>query len=185
MWKFSVNGYGIEAISKRIKYKNFFDEDLIIITVIGDDFLRGFVNLGVQPYTTKKYSTIFPALTELFFLSTDNIRNKIKYNFKNVSEDKRTLRIYQTDQLNFFLGVLEELNKKYFVFYSPQYSEFKGNNKYDYIKKKLSENIENFFDLTNEIKKYEEKIYYDGVHLNKLGHKLYSDIIFKKIQNSL
>lgn len=182
---YSVNGYGIEAISKRIKYKNFFDEDLIIITVIGNDFLRGFANLGVQPFTTKKYPAIFPALIELFFLSTDNIRNKIKYNFNNISENKQTLERYQNDQLNYFLETLEELNKEYFVFYSPEYSEFKGNNEYENIKTILSENIKNFFDLTSEIKKHEEKIYYDGVHLNKLGHKLYSDIIFKKIKGSL
>ena len=75
---YAVNGFGIEAISKRIKYRNFSDEDLIIVTLIGNDFERGFSNLDFQPFYTKKISNFFPAFTELVFIILDKIRIKIK-----------------------------------------------------------------------------------------------------------
>ena len=182
---YAVNGFGIEAINKRIKYRNFSDEDLIIVTVIGNDFERGFNQLGFQPYYTKKTSNFFPALTELVFLILDRIRIKIKYDFKNISEAKDVFEKYKFDETANLIKTLNQTKKEYYVFYSPEIGEIEGQIDYSTIKKILRKEIKNFYDLTDEVKKYKKKVFYDGVHLTEFGHELYANAIFNIINSKL
>lgn len=182
---FSVNGFGIESISKKIEYKNFSDEDLIIIVFIGNDFERGLNHIGIQPYFSKEIFNFYPALTELMLMVIDKFRNKLRYDFANLSENNETYKKYQLQQINNLKKIIKKNNKKYFIFYSPEYSELENNKQYFYIKEKMSKEFKNFIDLTNDLRNYKEKIYFDGLHLNKFGHEIYANLIFEKVQNVL
>ena len=45
----------------------------------------------------------------------------------------------------------------------------------------MEKNFKNFFNLEKQIILEKEKIYSDNLHLNKIGHKLYSEILSDKI----
>ena len=178
---FAVNGFGIESISKKIEFKNFSDEDFLILIFIGNDFERGLNHIGIQPYFSKKITNFYPALTELMLIVVDKFRNKLRYNFVNLSETKEIYLRYQFQEIDNLKKVLDKNNKKYLIFYSPEFSEFENDEKYFYIKKKMFQEFENFIDLTEDLKKYKNNIYFDNVHLNEFGHQIYADLIYKKI----
>ena len=80
-----------------------------------------------------------------------------------------------------FKKILKNNNKPYLIFYSPEKLEINDKERYSFFKNFMSDNFENFFDLTNEIKDKKDSIYIDHVHLNKAGHELYAKIISRKI----
>ena len=178
---YAVNGYGIEAITNKIKYKTVDDEDLLILIFIGNNFERGLNHLGMQPFYSKKITNFFPALTEICLIIIDKLRNKIRFKYSSISEDKKTYFKYQLDQIDKLKNIITKNQKKYLIFYSPELSEFNNYKKYDYIKNKLSKEFENFIDLTDDLKRYKNEIYYDNIHLNKFGHKIYSNLIHLNI----
>ena len=75
-----VNGYNLYSLIRNIRYKNFDDQSLIIITIIANNFSRMFHNILSQPFWTQEINNFLPALTEPFFILNDKYRNKIKYN---------------------------------------------------------------------------------------------------------
>lgn len=178
---YAVNGYGIEAIINRIKYKKFNDENLLVITVIGNDFERGLLHIVAQPYYSKKISNFYPALTEIFFIFFDKFRTQIKYDPSNIHESDSIYKDYQLNTLKEFSNTILELKKNYIIFYSPSKSEFTNPYQYSDVKKYLGLNFKNFVDLTPELINFKEEIYYDDIHLNKIGHDIYSNIMLKKI----
>ncbi len=180
---YAFNGYGIESITNKLIFRNFDNEDLVIIVFIGNDFERGINSLAIQPYFSKKIDNFLPALTELVFIVLDKVRNKIRFNYAQISEKKEIYEKYQTQEILKFKRAIDNLNKEYLIFYSPEFSEFNNSVKYDYIKQKLEKNNIKFYDLTKVLEKDKNKIYYDNVHLNKFGHQIFSNIILEKIYN--
>lgn len=63
----SVNGYSLFSIIRSIKYKNFNNENLIVVTIIANNFPRMFHNPISQPFGLKKLK-IFYLLSQKFFL---------------------------------------------------------------------------------------------------------------------
>ena len=177
----SANGYGLFAINERIKFKEINNEKVLVITLAGSNFIRGFNHIGNQPFWGKEIENFFPATTELIFIFVDKIRNRIKYNFgeDDIYTEKK-IKYYLDLMLN-FKKILKDNNKPYLIFYSPEKSEINDIERYSFFKNFMSNNFENFFDLTDEIKDKKDSIYLDHVHLNKLGHELYAKIISKKI----
>ena len=51
----------------------------------------------------------------------------------------------------------------------------------DKIHSKTIFEFDNFVDLTDDLKEFKEQIYFDNLHLNKYGHEIYADLIYKKI----
>ena len=182
---YAVNGYGIEAINNKLQFKKINDEDLLVLVFIGNNFERGLIHLGIQPYFSKKITNFLPALTEISLIVIDKLRNKMRFKYSNISENKETYLNYQLIQIEKLKKTIIDNKKEYVIFYSPEYSELNNNKKYEYIKIILSKEFENFIDLTDDLKKYKNEIYFDNIHLNKFGHKIYSDLIYKKIINYL
>lgn len=182
---YAVNGYGIEAINNKLQFKKINDEDLLVLVFIGNNFERGLIHLGIQPYFSKKITNFLPALTEISLIVIDKLRNKMRFKYSNISENKETYLNYQLIQIEKLKKTIIDNKKEYIIFYSPEYSELNNNKKYEYIKIILSKEFENFIDLTDDLKKYKNEIYFDNIHLNKFGHKIYSDLIYKKIINYL
>lgn len=177
----SANGYGLDAINKRIKYKSFNNEKILIIVLCGSDFIRGINHIGSQPFWGKKIDNFFPATTELFFFFYDKIRNKFKYEFGENN-------IYTETKIKYYIDLMEDLklnleknNKPYLIIYTPELSELNGTDNYKFFTDYMNRNFKNFYNLKNEIVSEKNNIYADNLHLNKNGHKLYSKIISKKI----
>ena len=176
---YGVNGFSFFSISQLIKYKKIDSDSLIVITLIGNDFTRSFHNIGSQPFWGKKINNFYPALTEILFIFIDRYRNVIKYDFADEDNFFNNNKKYYDDLFLNFTKSLE--NKKYIIFYSPSKSEINGSNEYLYFKEKLS-SYDNFFDLTKIRFNKKEEMYYDHIHLNKMGHKVYADYMSKKIK---
>ena len=177
---YGVNGFSFFSISQLIKYKKIDSDSLIVITLIGNDFTRSFHNIGSQPFWGKKINNFYPALTEILFIFIDRYRNLIKYDFADEDNFFDNNKKYYDDLFLNFTKSLE--NKKYIIFYSPSKSEINGSNEYLYFKEKLS-SYDNFFDLTKIRFNKKEEMYYDHIHLNKMGHKVYADYMSEKIKN--
>ena len=58
-------------------------------------------------------------------------------------------------------------------------------NKYLEIKKIIEKNFPEYIDLSKYTGSIQDKIYYDHIHLNKFGHEVYTDIIYKILEDYL
>jgi len=183
---YGINGYSIESIVRLIKFREFYDEDIIVVTIIGNDMERVFHNIASQPFWSKKVPTYFPALTEVFFIYLEIFKNKIKYTFDGqypAKEDKD----YYLYLIKNFSEALEKSKKKYLILYSPEREEifYPKHKKNDFIKNLLKNNLDNFYDLSEEMSFYKDELYYDSIHLNVSGHEIYGKIISTKIKEIL
>lgn len=183
---YGVNGYNLESITRLIKYRDIYDEDIIVITIIANDLQRTFHNIASQPFWSKSVPTFFPALTEVLFIYLEKFKNKVKYKFENQLdyEENKKYYLYLIKNLN---EALKESNKKYIVFYSPEYDEiFDENHKNKNLKSLIKNRIDNVYDIGKELKNYNiEELFYDSIHLTEKGHTIYSKIISSKISNFL
>ncbi len=182
---FGINGYNLESITRLIKFRKTYDEDLVVVTIIANDLERTFHNIASQPFWNKKIPTFFPAFTEGLFIILEKFRLNVKYNFnENKKYNNKNYYLYLIKNFN---DALENNNKKYIIFYSPETSEFlNSQHSNNFIKKLLKNNVKNFYDLTEELKNYSiDDIYHDDIHLNKKGHQVYSDIMTAKILDFL
>ena len=180
----SVNGYSLFSIIRSIKYKNFNNENLIVVTIIANNFPRMFHNPISQPFWTKEIKNFLPAFTEIFFIYFDKFRNKTKYNLGNEKILKNIDIKYYNDLVDELKNVLLKTNKPYIILYSPSINEIEDNENNDFFKKLLRDNLTNFYDLTEIKFKIKKHLYADNIHLNKLGHEIYSRYIFELISEN-
>lgn len=183
---YGVNGYNLESITRLIKFRDIYDEDIIIVTIIANDLERTFHNIASQPFWSKTIPTFFPALTEIFFIYMEKFKNEVKFNFENELDEEENENYYLYLIQN-FNEAIKESNKKYIVFYSPEYDEiFDANHKNNYLKSLLKNHIDNFHDIGEKLKNYQiEELFYDSIHLTKKGHSVYGKIMSSEISNLL
>ena len=175
-----VNSYGIHNIVYRSKYDKRIGEIYIkIFIIVPDDFYRGLQNSQTAHFylNEKKFflSGIFEALN---FLSVKYDINKFiaKFDDTKVENNQFDLINESIDLLTSEFKSLESQNQNFLAFYiHPK----KNSSINKYIFKELKSKYE-IVDLKGYIKK---NMYYDSVHLNKLGHKKVADIINYKLKN--
>ena len=177
---FGTNGYSLNSIIKRIKYTNLENTDLVVITLIGNNFPRTFHNLLSQPFWSKKIDSFFPALTEVIFIYLDRYRNKVKYELGTEENYSLIDFMYYEDLINELDQVLDAKSIKYMIFYSPSLDEINNVEKSKNFKNYLSK-FKNFYDLTNIKAEKKEDFYFDRIHLNDYGHNIYSKYMSKQI----
>ncbi len=177
---FGTNGYSLNSIIKRIKYTNLENTDLVIITLIGNNFPRTFHNLLSQPFWSKKIDNFFPALTEVMFIYLDRYRNKVKYELGTEESYSLIDFMYYKDLINELGQVLDAKSVKYMIFYSPSLDEINNVKKSKNFKNYLTK-FKNFYDLTNIKAEKKEDFYFDRIHLNEYGHNIYSKYMSKQI----
>ena len=182
---FGINGYNLESITRLIKFRKSYNKDLVVVTIIANDLERNFHNIASQPFWNKNVPTFLPAFTEGLFIVLEKFRLKVKYNFNE--NKKNNNENYYLYLIRNFSEALEYNNKEYIIFYSPESNELlNSQHKNNSIKKLLKNNLNNFYDLSEELKNYSmNDIYHDDIHLNKKGHQLYSDIMTAKILDFL
>ena len=176
-----VNGYNLYSIIRNIRYKNFDEESLIVITIIANNFPRMFHNVISQPFWTKEIKNFLPALTKVFFIINDKYRNQIKYNLGEEKELKKIDIKYYNDLVDELKNIILEKKNKYIILYSPSKNEINKKENNEIFKNILKTKFQNFFDLTEVILEENEEIYHDNIHLNKKGHDVYSKYIYSLI----
>jgi len=178
---YAANGYSIISMKNKIAYKEFDNEEFIIIVLTASDMERNFHNIYSQPFYSKKISNYFPALTELMIIYLERYINSIKY--KSGSEmleiNSEKYKNFTKDNIENLYKITKKTNKKIILVYSPEVSEISDKNKFFYYKDILKKNFSNFIDMTDYVgrEKNFNKIYFDNVHLNALGHEFYANII--------
>lgn len=178
---YGVNGYSLYLITKKIKFNESIKEDFIVVTIIGNNLLRGDHHIKSQPFWSQNINNFLPALTELFFIYFDRFRENFKYDKFNEPINYKYIE-YSINELS---KTLEDKKIPYIVLYSPEKNELKLNpEKYANIKLLFQKKIKNFYDLTGDIRKEKnfENFYVDDIHLNSLGHQKYSEILSKIIK---
>jgi lysophospholipase L1-like esterase len=184
---YAVNGYSIVSMINKIKYKDFNDEEFIIIVLTASDLERNFHNLYSQPFFSKKIENYFPALTELMHIYIEKFIYKNKHE-KNTSEleiNSEKYKSFVKNNIETLANETKKTKKKIVLIYSPEISEITNPNKFIFYKKTLKNNFSNFVDMTNYIndKKNFNTIYYDHIHLNAEGHEFYSAVIKNYLVN--
>jgi len=178
---YAVNGYSIISIKNKIAYKEFNDEEFIIIILTASDMQRNFHNLYSQPFYSKKISNYFPALTELMNIYLERYLYNIKHKNNSVEFEinSEKYKNFAKENIENLSKVTKKTNKKIVLIYSPEISEFSNKNKFFYYKNILKNNFSNFIDMTTYISREKNlnKIYYDHVHLNSEGHEFYANVI--------
>ena len=149
---FGVNGYSLDAISRSIKFnENTKKTNLIVVTLVANDLIRGFHHIISQPFWGKRIESIYPAITEAAFIYLDNFRNKAKYEFKNKPiVDQLEYYEFIVDS---FSDTLKKTGVDYIVLYSPEKYELLENpSQYSLIKSILKNKVSNLYDLSEYLK---------------------------------
>ncbi len=177
------NAYGFENIIERLKFLNYEKNDFIIVTLILGNFYRNFMQIESLPYFTKNNNHLLRANIELFSFLIDKIRNNLRFkkdtrNFEK-NEDLNAIKIKIENDINLLKKFLDS-NSNIIVFFSPSMNFYESKNEFK-IEKYLFDTYKNDINIFafNDFVKNEEykKIFYDNIHLNDYGHKIYSEII--------
>ena len=188
-----VNAYGILNMTARSRFdERIQDSSIRIFVFITGDFFRGLQDKNTAHFFMTDLNKLLPGLHEItnFFFT--------KYNPKDFINKKLTkYEISDSDKKKAILLGLEELSKEYerlkknkvkvYFYLSPNNKEFKAN-EINNLSKYVLQNGRNFgLDINSFLPEMllsnmsEEKIFYDGVHFNKVGHKIISEKIIKDI----
>lgn len=185
-----VNAYGTENIIRRIQYGKIQDEDWLIITLIEDDGFRTLQNILAIPAFIDK-PKIFQGIQEILLHVTWKLNSFLRsgYLSKNSDDKKTFISLYKDNFRNLNKTLINESNKgkKILVIFHPtKESILNGveNEEYILMKNIFKEEVSKilFLDMFSIIKSsYSSDLYYDSVHLDKKGHRLFGEQILKII----
>ena len=166
----AVNAYGVYNIVYRSRYDKRIKDALIkVFIIVPDDFYRGLQNSQTAHFYLNNKNFFLPGITEaLNFLAVKYDLNKIIGKF-----DDTVIDTNQTDLINESINLLlsefnnlKNQNQKFLIFYfHPR--ESTSIDRYIFNELKLNSKHE----IINLKKYLDENMYYDSLHLNKLGHK--------------
>ena len=194
----SANGWGIINIINFLEFNNFYKKNSIyVITCIDDCYTRNLRRLEQNFFSTKKDSIavifFFRYLYFYFFfedrLSDRNNNNNFIDNIKTIEKSIKEISLLnlKLNSINSKLVVLHSPNIKYLSRLITK--ETNQDLQYaDYILDLLSKENIKFYSIgerfgDKELSNY-KRFYSDAVHLNQEGHKLYSKIITKIINEN-
>lgn len=179
-----VNAYGLENIINRYNY--IFEKNRnshYVITLIPGSFYRNYIQIDSLPYFTKSISNnLFKANIELLAFAIDKIRTNIRFNNRVSYKEELNLDLKQKilHDLN-LLKNLKKDNPKLIILISL--SNSKNLNDFNSeLEKFILQNSEKIkLDIINIQSQVEKnmigKIFYDNIHLNMIGHKVYGKIL--------
>jgi hypothetical protein len=188
-----VNAFGVDNIKNRILHGEVKDAEWMVITLIEEDGFRSLQNVMSIPAFLDK-PRLFPAIQEICLYLTwkINVFLRSSYSYNNTTQTKKI-----TNPINIFQESFRSLNntlinestkgKKILVVFHPsKESILSGIESKEY---KLMKNLFNeekskllFLDMFSIIKSsYSSDLYYDSVHLDKKGHRLFGEQILKII----
>ena len=191
----AVNGYGADNIKNRIIYDDIDYEDFLIVTLIGDSGFRSLVNIGSTP-SHSQMPKYFPAIKEFTYWSLWKIMSQLRRNdwwFEGEMDTNYNVAEKSLQELKKTLHEESNKNKKILVILHPnkeQFNEVSNVNKknltikYNLLKKiYFSDSNIQVIDLLNYLPRDNlNEIYYDDVHLSKMGHQFIAELIYSIIK---
>jgi lysophospholipase L1-like esterase len=191
----AVNGYGADNIRNRIVYDDIDNENIIVVTLIGDSGFRSLVNIGSTP-SHNEMPKYFPGLKEFTYYVLWRTMFNLRKNdwwFEGNRHDKNYIVAKKSlEDLRDVLYEEKNKNKRIIVVLHPNKEQFDKNSnpnkknldiKYNLLKKVyLGDKKLEILDMKNIIKNINlNEIFYDDVHLSQKGHQLFANEIYKLI----
>ena len=194
----SSNGWGIPNIINFIEFNNLYKKDsTYVLTCINDCYHRNIRKIEQNFFASK---TDFMAISILYRYAIFKILNKSYSSDKQIISEKadnlKTAEL-SVNLLNDFKKKLESMNSKLILIHSPNkqrmkdliikekiYEEYSRETILKILSKSKLEIIQ-ITDYFNE-KEIENFAHFfvDSVHLNKKGHEIYANIMYKLLNES-
>jgi hypothetical protein len=177
-----VNAYGTDNMAARVLYKDFNDETAVVVTLISGDATRGLTDMKAGIFHTMPPSGPLKGLWEASSFILGVALRFIDPEDHNRRDDD-DLAVAKRSLENLFSQLRETYGgRKVLLVFSPYRGELNGR---DSALTKLvkAELAQSGFDVLDMTAPMEEavgngaNVYYDIVHLEVEGHKLYADRI--------
>jgi hypothetical protein len=174
-----ANQYGTDNMAERIRYKDFSDESVLVITLIGQDTVRGLVDAEGRFLFTKPP----PAPVRALWEATTFITWKLYQYLQSISyRHDDDFRVAERSLQNLFSAVhaTDRPGRKVLIVLSPVKAELNGHEGAltKHVQKILAQSGFDVLDLHAAVSgAVTEDFYYDEVHLDVRGHHFYADQI--------
>ena len=176
-----VNAWGVENVAALIMDHKFLPAKIYVSTFCAGDFTRGLAQIGHLPFWghSPKY-----ALKELFYYYLASFNHRRFYNSKPTEDTRKALIYRAAKRLKEMDSFLKSKGLKHHIFITPGRGQVLNNEPKDSLVQEalkhhdikvtyIAENLKN--------KKNMENAFYDGIHLTKLGHEIWSNTIYINI----
>jgi len=186
-----VNAWGVENVYGLIVESNFTPAKVYVTIFPEGDFYRGLVRLQGLPFFNKAPKFAFEELWYYFCYRQNNNRYKKWQSYAN--EQTKTLVVEKAvKKLKKMDVFLKERGYRHLIFITPTKKQVTEGVEKDSLVNDLLVKYELFpyyiIDEMNKLnlsKKEIEDSYYDRIHLTKIGHKIWSEIIASKLRELL
>ena len=194
----SSNGWGIPNIINFLDFHNLYKENsTYILTCINDCYFRNLRKIEQNFFVSKRDNLGISVLIRYFIFNL--LKNSYSIDENVISEKFDNLKTADASvkSLSIFKKKLFDLNSRLIIIHSPNKERMKDlildKNLHEKYSRKSILNIFSRYNLQLfEITDYfnEKQIenfahfFVDSVHLNKQGHKMYAEIIFKLINEN-
>ena len=183
-----VNAWGVENIYGLIVEKNFIPAQIYVTTLPEGDFYRGLTRLQGLPYFNIKPKFAFSELWYFFCYLQNNERYTGWQSFANEEEMSYVVR-KAIKKLKEMDDYLKKRGLQHLIFITPGFSQVvEGAPKDALVNKLLKDNSLNPYYILDELPQYnlskikKEKLFHDGIHLEKDGHEIWAQIVRSKLK---
>jgi hypothetical protein len=196
-----TNEYGTDNMAERIRYKNVDDETALIVTIIMDDPFRGLRDADAAYLFTKAPSPPFRALWEASAFVAWRLDRALRHGIVRLppahaprpgdppfrfSRSAEEMRVGERSLQNLFAAIRETQRpgRKVLLVLSPMAIELNGHETEvtTAVRAILERSGFELLDLHAPVSAaYTADFYYDGVHLDRQGHRFYAEQIARRL----
>ena len=178
-----VNAYGTDNMAARVLYKDFNDEAVVVVTLISGDATRGLTDMKAGIFHTVGPSGPLKGLWEASSFILGTVLRFIDPEDRNRRDDDDLL-VARRSLVNLFSALRETYGdgRKVLLVFSPYRDELNGEESAltKLVRVEVARSGFDVLDMTAPMKEAVGNgadVYYDIVHLEVDGHKLYADRI--------
>lgn len=185
-----TNAYGVSNMLRRIEYGPVQDADVVVITVIAGDFLRGMQRLTSLPYFSKRPIGWFRGSKEVVAFLMDTLRSKLRWQHphgsSNLPQDAMQGLDMVVQDFKMLTDQLKAKGKAVVVVWSPSRNSVAGGQ--EAVEKLVRERFlaamaqTTVIDMSNFLRSVTVNVFYDAVHLERAGHAIYGEVLDEVIQ---
>jgi lysophospholipase L1-like esterase len=182
-----ANQYGLDNMAARIRYKDFDDESVLVVTLIADDAVRGLVDSEGRFFFMRPPPAPVRALWEATTYLTWRFYKFLRPQAYRGDDD---LRVAERSLDNLFAAIrdTQRPGRKVLIVLSPAKNELNGRES-ALTKRVQSALARSGFDVLDLHAAVSAAVtpdfYYDGIHLDVRGHAFYADRIAEHLRASM
>jgi lysophospholipase L1-like esterase len=179
-----MNEYGTDNMAARIRYKNVDDETALVVTLISDDTLRGLKDADAAFVFTSPPPGPFKALWEASAFVVWRLNRAMRPFRPTPSKDDHQVAERSLENLFAAIRETERPRRKVLLVLSPLAAQLNGKELAltKVVRAALDRSGFPFLDLHAAVSAaVTPDFYYDGVHLDRRGHRFYADQIARRL----